>query len=678
MRKSIFLAPFIVLLLFSSGLYAAEGLNVTIENVTINDALQPVVTFTMYDDSGMPIGIDEVSYRFVFARLEVIDADKNTTRYANYITQIQTVPEGYENAGAQAVQGSYDQRGEIADLGAGRYMYTFENSLTDDIDMTLTHTMSGQIQRSVGENEYIANPLYHYVPDGSEVTQLRKVVTTDGCNQCHTNLAIHGGGRREIGYCILCHNPQSTDPDTGNSVDMTEMIHKIHMGANLPSVEAGGSYKIIGYRQSVHDYSHVEFPQDMRNCLVCHNGPDADLYKTAPSRSACGSCHDNVNFSTGEGHGPGLPQADDNSCSMCHAAEGDEFGLSIVGAHTIPNKSKSLKGLNAEILEVVDAAPGSFPTVKFKLVENDGAPVDISTLGRLRVLYSGPSKEYKDYTQEDMLSDPTSIVPEGEVLTYTFDSPLPIDAEGTYAFVIETRRDVIVYDNPGEEDDITGRETAFNPVKFVAVTGENIVERRHVVDQDKCHVCHGSLSFHGDQRTNVDYCVVCHNPYGSDIEERPEGVSGGESISFAYMIHKIHTGEELNQDYIVYGHNSSEYKFHEILFPGDRTQCMICHIEDVPSLPISSDAEAVFFMDKESNMVTIPPMTAACTSCHDSEEALAHAELNTTQSGKESCSVCHREDRNADIIEAHKNTSFLNVIEVSGTPSTTVDEWDLH
>ena len=41
-----------------------------------------------------------------------------------------------------------------------------------------------------------------------------------------------------------------------------------------------------------------------------------------PSRRACGSCHDNVNFATGEGHAD-LPQISDNQCATCHTPEGE-------------------------------------------------------------------------------------------------------------------------------------------------------------------------------------------------------------------------------------------------------------------------------------------------------------------------------------------------------------------
>ena len=60
--------------------------------------------------------------------------------------------------------------------------------------------------------------------------------------------------------------PQTIDPDTGNTVDMPVMVHKIHMGEDLPSVKAGKPYQIIGNRQSVNDYSTVTFPIINRTC----------------------------------------------------------------------------------------------------------------------------------------------------------------------------------------------------------------------------------------------------------------------------------------------------------------------------------------------------------------------------------------------------------------------------
>ncbi|MDP8245179.1 MAG: OmcA/MtrC family decaheme c-type cytochrome [Candidatus Hinthialibacter antarcticus] len=659
---------------------AAGGLSVTIDNVTINDAMQPVVSFEMLDDGGNPVAISDVSYRFAFARLEVLDAAKGSSRYVNYVVNVQTVPEGYENAGASAEQGSYDSRGAITDFGGGRYLYTFDNVVPADFDSYsgMTHTMSAQIQRTYEEKSYIANPLFHYVPNGGEVTELRKVATTEGCNKCHSSLALHGSGRREIGYCILCHNPQSVDPDTGNTVDMAVMTHKIHMGSSLPSVEAGGSYKIVGYRQSTHDYSHVVFPQDIRNCETCHAGPDAEVWKTAPSRAVCASCHDDVNFETGENHGSGIPQANDDMCTQCHQADGDEFGISVAGAHTIPVKSAKNKGLIAEIIEASNTANGEMPIVKFTLKDGEGNLVALESLSRLRLIVGAPTSDYASYYREDMLTDPPSVTLDGDVYTYTMTTPIADDIQGSIALAIESRISVLVIDVAGEDDDVSVNENTFNPVFYAAVTDSAPVARRMTISQEKCEACHDRLEFHGGSRRNVEYCLVCHNPRTSDVEERPEGVMGGESVGMAYMIHKIHKGETLEKPFLVFGHNSSEHDFNEVLFPGSITECSLCHTTEVPNLPLPSGVMPIEFLDKELNLVKIPPTTAACISCHDNDGAIAHAELNTTSGGVESCAVCHQGGRSSDIIKAHEDDSFLNVIEVLGSDDTSVGPWDIH
>ena len=83
-------------------------------------------------------------------------------------------------------------------------------------------------------------------------------------------------------YCVTCHNPGSTDSDSGNTVDFKVMIHKIHHGENLPSVQAGGSYIVAGA-----DYSTVVYPQDIRNCTKCHANsaatPQGDNWKNVPT-----------------------------------------------------------------------------------------------------------------------------------------------------------------------------------------------------------------------------------------------------------------------------------------------------------------------------------------------------------------------------------------------------------
>ncbi len=59
----------------------------------------------------------------------------------------------------------------------------------------------------------------------------------------------------------------------------------------------------------------------------CHTGtgrkatPQGDNWKNNPSRMACGACHNNINWATGENHpGVGGARADDSQCKTCHTA----------------------------------------------------------------------------------------------------------------------------------------------------------------------------------------------------------------------------------------------------------------------------------------------------------------------------------------------------------------------
>jgi OmcA/MtrC family decaheme c-type cytochrome len=210
------------------------------------------------------------------------------------------------------------------------------------------------------------------VPAGGEPQVTRAVVSTAACNNCHNPLAFHGGSRRDAGLCATCHTAQTVDPETGNNLDFRVMAHKIHEGQLLPTVQAGQPYQIIGYRQSVHDYSDVVFPQDTRNCTTCHTGgADSDNYKNKPQTSACTACHDNVNLDVGENHPGNKPRAD-NTCAECHDPEGKEFDNSVVGAHTLPINGTELRGMNLEIVSVEGLAAGGAPIVTFKATGNAG------------------------------------------------------------------------------------------------------------------------------------------------------------------------------------------------------------------------------------------------------------------------------------------------------------------
>ena len=164
---------------------------------------------------------------------------------------------------ASTQQASSDSGGTYTKLADGQYRYTFATKAPSGFSTTVTHTIGIYGNRNLSEFDLgtdYASTTFNFVPNGSAVTNVHDVIRTASCNKCHDQLSAHGGSRRGIEMCNLCHTPQTVDPDTGNTVDMKVMIHKIHMGSQLPSVKAGTPYRIIGNQGSVSDWSTVAYP----------------------------------------------------------------------------------------------------------------------------------------------------------------------------------------------------------------------------------------------------------------------------------------------------------------------------------------------------------------------------------------------------------------------------------
>jgi len=114
------------------------------------------------------------------------------------------------------------------------------------------------------------------------------------------------------------------------------------------------------------------------------------------------------------------------------------------------------------------------------------------------------------------------------------------------------------------------------------------------------------------------------------------------TVNFKDMLHRIHTGEELNGDYTVYGFGNVAHDFTDRRFPGDRRECTICHVSGSVDLPLPDEAEPTVISQDGAVVDVIQPERAACTSCHDALLSNVHTVLNTDPaSGVESCAVCH-------------------------------------
>ena len=368
--------------------------------VTLDDNNQAVVTFQLTDGKNIPIiDLDASNIRFALAKLRGSPLGNSTGNWQSYINRIEFADPEVGTGELDRLQATAELgiSGELVNNGDGSYVYTLDTSLTelpqDILDQAATENLdlgfepdrTHRVAMQFGGSQGSANPYYDWIPQSGETSGIptMNIAATQNCNSCHDPLAIHGGGRREIEYCVTCHNPGSTDANSTNTVDFKVMIHKIHRGANLPSVQDGGEYAIYGFRNTKHDYSELHLPQDIRNCVNCHAGsstgadrPDlvltaqGDNWAQVPGQAACGSCHEKLDFSR---HAGG--QEDDSNCASCHA-EGGVAG-SIEHDHRI-EVAEARKTLKAEITDVSMAMPGQFPVVSFKVTNPlTGEPYDI-------------------------------------------------------------------------------------------------------------------------------------------------------------------------------------------------------------------------------------------------------------------------------------------------------------
>jgi OmcA/MtrC family decaheme c-type cytochrome len=192
--------------------------------------------------------------------------------------------------------------------------------------------------------------------------------------------------------------------------------------------------------------------------------------------------------------------------------------------------------------------------------------------------------------------------------------------------------------------------------------------RRTVVATAKCNGCHTSLSLHGENRNQIEMCVLCHNPSENDASRRPGALVASDkalppqSVNFSLMIHKIHTGEkmatEFGTTYTVVGFGGSHNDFTDVRYPamsntgatGDTAKCYMCHVNNSEQVfPIGKNNVA----DTQGLLNPAPATTAACTACHQNKSALAHAAAQTDARFGESCDVCHAAGAEFDVDRVH-------------------------
>ncbi|MBS1856074.1 MAG: OmcA/MtrC family decaheme c-type cytochrome [Acidobacteria bacterium] len=640
--------------------FVRPGFNITIVSAKVAADGTASIDFKITDSKGLGLdrlGVTSPGSVTLGFLLGYIPAGQK--QFVTYATRTRTSTDGKN----QVVQSTSDSGGTYTQVADGEYVYTYGVKAPSGWDKTASHRFAIYGNRNLTEFDMGTNyddAFVDLVPGGGTPAP-RDVVRTPACNSCHDQLAFHGGSRRSVEVCIICHTPNLQDPN-GPTADFKVMIHKIHAGSALPSVQAGGTYNI-----GSSDWSSVVFPSDVRRCASCHDpksgAAQANAWYTNPSRAACGSCHDDVNFATGQNH-VNLPQVSDNQCADCHIPKGEtEFDASIQGAHILPQEAPSRPGIVVTLVKVDNGVAGKTPTVTFTLKDFSGNPIPMSTMqasstNRLALNMAGPTTDYgttnfgSDVTTPGYVSESALSAAQcgaDGTCTYTFKHAVPADAKGTFAIGSEARRVYTVA--PGTVNQADTRYGADNKVIYFSVDGSPIVPRRHVVDISKCNGCHTRLSMHGENRNNTEYCVFCHNPSNSSGTG-----SAAVPIDLSVMVHKIHFGDNMQALGTTYKIGSSDFSdvrypaFGPTGNPGNTMDCTMCHV---------NGSEAVFPIGKNNVKYPnglqdpMPATTAACTACHQSRSAMAHAASQTDAKMGESCDVCHAADADFAISKVH-------------------------
>ncbi len=642
--------------------FTEGSLAFTIDSVKVSKTGKAEVEFSIADGAGKPLDLDgsltqgAVSPSFILSWLGETE-DGESAQYTAYTTRTKVSKVN----GEEAVQSSTDQGGKYEKLALGKYRYTFATKIDiNDARSKLTHTLGAYATRTFDGVRYVASALHSWVPDGSEVTTEQDVVTDAACNSCHTRLEFHGGSRRGVGMCNLCHtDSNSINPETGNTFDFQVMIHKIHMGANLPSVVAGDPYTFVGYMDHVEDFSGVQYPWDMRDCGKCHQGTQGERWLTRPTVKPCASCHDRTYFGTGEPpegwtrHTAG--PRDDSECHVCH---GEDSLEPITKSHVTSITDASRPKVSAEIIAITDTDPGETPSVELEFTL-DGSPHDIldEPFDRIRMRIWGPTTDVTDGWSETISEAPVCadpvvlpcIVKAGTRFIYHAAVPIPPTAAGSYLVGLDGRYVSMTHGN-----------VAFsNVIKPFAVT-EDLVERRAIVSREKCNSCHGDMAFHGGSYTEPLYCLNCHNTTsyaGPEDDLMPGDTAALASINLKDFIHRIHAGAS---------------------YPAPLNDCQQCHLEGTYSLPlahaglqssaharVTCDADATECLPEEmegmggvapspttETLLATQPEGAACVSCHSGASTQAHIETNSAVSG-EACGTCHGTGKTYAVGPAH-------------------------
>jgi hypothetical protein len=191
--------------------------------------------------------------------------------------------------------------------------------------------------------------------DATVLEPYEPITDRENCYACHVTIAFHGRSRIGFDTCVACHAVSAAGdrpryvaadapPTDGVTINFRELIHKLHMGADL---ENAGDYIVNGFGSGSYpgnfasqSFEHIHFPafpDGVKACATCHgadsdawlepqdtNHPTVQATPGQPWSLVCGSCHDGA--SAAAHIASQISSSGAESCSICHG-EGRDLAV---------------------------------------------------------------------------------------------------------------------------------------------------------------------------------------------------------------------------------------------------------------------------------------------------------------------------------------------------------------
>jgi OmcA/MtrC family decaheme c-type cytochrome len=508
---------------------------------------------------------------------------------------------------------------------------------------------------------------------GTELTDSgAEIVSSAACFTCHgpTLAGVNDSGLdqetdhgryTEVKTCTQCHALNSYV--SNQNADLAPFIHSIHSGQ--PSQANGG-----GTYQSGHDFAGAEgqfgpvgYPNNLWNCAKCHAdgtavdkatadgeaGPvaaEADLAYSNPTRRACGGCHADVNFETGENHGPGGiggPRTDDTQCTACHTPSGPITGIvyPVKTVHDVGPTGPDPKNQSEFTVDIsmdppangTDYEAGETPVITVTLTPRDGGPAVNYTAaqdtikgtrdGNLNVanlFVYGPRSHAVPVLTTCSATDDNFI----NKVAATCGANATTPTQGHNLFVGSTVNSVadaqVKTDATGFKyqlmDDIDKLPPGTYMVRveaadyggvsnddYVTSSSALITFQVGTADEEPKVSGNGCLNCHGDTIMHLEGSHAHHAPFDTDYCLACHDYSGNHGDYIGNRVHAVHH-ETFSGDAI------EGRVWTEVSFPQEANNCSICHTNSAAVVPVWRSTEPL-----------------ACGGCHGTDpDAVTNAE----------------------------------------------------